>query len=50
MQDPQLTPGWLDRWVPWLVGTIALIVIAYGPHLLVQISNIAFNAPGGRTW
>ena len=50
MQDPQLTPGWLDRWVPWLVGTIALIIVAYGPQLIVQISNIALNAPGGRFW
>ena len=48
--NPQVTPGWLDRWAPWLVGTFALILIAYGPQLIVQISNIALNAPGGRFW
>jgi cytochrome c oxidase subunit 1 len=50
LQDPQLTPGWLDRWAPWLVGTVVLIIVAYGPQLIVQISNIALNAPGGRAW
>jgi len=48
--NPQATPGWLDRWAPWLVATFALILIAYGPQLIVQISNIALNAPGGRFW
>ena len=46
IHDPQLTPGWLDRWVPWLVGAIALILIAYGPQLVDQISNISLTSPG----
>ncbi len=50
MYDPQFTPSWLDRWAPWLVGTFALIIIAYGPQLIVQITNIALNSPGGRAW
>ncbi len=50
IHDPQDTPEWLDRWVPWIVGTVALIIIAYGPQLVDQISNISLNAPGGRFW
>ncbi len=46
LRDPQLTPGWLDRYRPWLIATVALIVIAYGPQLWDQISGISLNAPG----
>ncbi|NNF56461.1 MAG: b(o/a)3-type cytochrome-c oxidase subunit 1 [Acidimicrobiales bacterium] len=44
--DPQLTPMWLDRWRPWLVGSVALIILAYGPQLAQQISNAQFTSPG----
>lgn len=50
MQDPQTTPAWLDRWVPWLVGTVLVIVIAYGPQLIAQLINIGLNAPGKKVW
>jgi cytochrome c oxidase subunit I len=50
VHDPQQTPEWLDKWVPWLVATIALIIIAYGPQLWEQISNISLNSPGGKFW
>ena len=50
LQDPQLTPRWLDRWVPWLIGAIVLILIAYGPQLIAQISNISLTSPGFRVW
>jgi cytochrome c oxidase subunit I len=50
VHDPQQTPEWLDKWVPWLVATIALIIIAYGPQLWDQISNISLNSPGGKFW
>jgi cytochrome c oxidase subunit 1 len=50
IHDPQETPGWLDRWLPWIIATIALIIVAYGPNLIEQISNIQLNAPGGRVW
>ena len=46
IRDPQLTPTWLDNFKPWLIATGALIVIAYGPQLWEQISNISLNAPG----
>jgi cytochrome c oxidase subunit 1 len=50
IHDPQETPAWLDRWLPWVVATIALLIVAYGPSLIEQISNIQLNAPGGRVW
>jgi cytochrome c oxidase subunit 1 len=50
LRDPQLTPNWLDRWVPWMVGTIVLIVLAYGPQLVDQIANMALTSPGFRVW
>jgi len=50
LQDPARTPAWLDRWGPWLIATIVLILIAYGPQLIAQISNIDLNAPGGQPW
>ena len=50
MHDPAQSPAWLDRWAPWIYGTIALIVVVYGPQLVEQISNISLNAPGFRVW
>ena len=50
MRDPQLTPAWLDRWAPWLVATIVLIIIAYGPQLIAQISGMQLTSPGMRVW
>ena len=53
MQDPQLTPRWLDRWVPWIVATVVLILVAYGPQLVDQIANIDLGsgqAPTIRPW
>jgi cytochrome c oxidase subunit 1 len=48
--DPQETPVWLDKWLPWVVGTVALILIAYGPQLIDQVANISLNSPGGKVW
>jgi cytochrome c oxidase subunit 1 len=45
IHDPQDTPLWLDRFKPWVIGTIVLIVLAYGPQLFDQISNAAYNSP-----
>jgi hypothetical protein len=41
---------WLDRFRPWLIGAGVLLVIAYGPQLVDQISNISLNAVGWKTW
>ncbi|MEZ4674975.1 MAG: hypothetical protein R2932_12110 [Caldilineaceae bacterium] len=32
--DPKPAPAWLDSWTPWLGGTIALILLSYGPNAL----------------
>ena len=46
LRDPQLTPLWLDTWKPWIIGTVLLIVLAYGPQLWEQITNASFSSPG----
>ena len=46
IRHPQLTPLWLDRFKPWLLGAAALLVIAYGPQLADQLINMNLNAPG----
>ena len=46
VRDPQLTPGWLDSFKPWLIAAGVLLVIAYGPQLFDQIVNMRLNAPG----
>jgi cytochrome c oxidase subunit 1 len=46
LRDPQATPAWLDSFKPWLIGAVALIVIAYGPQLVKQILDMQLNAPG----
>ena len=48
--DPQTTPSWLDRWVPWLVGVVILLIIAYGPQLVYQITTAQFTSPGFTVW
>ena len=49
-QDPQTSPAWLDRWVPWLIATVVLILISYGPQLISQIANAQLTSPGYRVW
>jgi cytochrome c oxidase subunit 1 len=46
IRHPQLTPAWLDRFRPWLIAAGVLLVVAYGPQLWSQISQISLNAPG----
>ncbi|MGH1504584.1 MAG: b(o/a)3-type cytochrome-c oxidase subunit 1 [Acidimicrobiales bacterium] len=52
VRHPQLTPVWLDRFKPWLIGAALLLVVAYGPQLIDQIWNMNLNAPGyeGTPW
>jgi cytochrome c oxidase subunit 1 len=46
IRDPQLTPVWLDRWKPWLIAILVLILLAYGPQLFEMITNIQSTSPG----
>ncbi len=44
--DPVPVPKWLDSWRPWLVTTVVLILVAYGPVLFNMITNINMTSPG----
>jgi cytochrome c oxidase subunit 1 len=48
--EPEPAPVWLDTWRPWLVITVLLILIAYGPLLFDMIANLNLTAPGFRVW
>ncbi|MCP4417867.1 MAG: b(o/a)3-type cytochrome-c oxidase subunit 1 [Chloroflexi bacterium] len=44
------TPAWLDTWRPWVVATLLLILISYGPLLANLISNLNLTSPGFKFW
>ncbi len=44
-------PAWLDSWRPWIVATLVLIVVSYGPILVYLISNLNLTSPGfNKLW
>lgn len=43
-------PAWLDNWRPWLVGSVALVLVAYGPVLVYLISNLNLVTTGLKVW
>ena len=47
---PSKTPAWLDNWKLWIILSLVLVIIGYGPILIQLISNFAPNAVGGRFW
>ncbi len=46
----ETVPGWLDTWKPWVVITVVLILVAYGPILVDMLSNIQLTSPGFQPW
>lgn len=44
--EVQPTPAWLDTWKPWVVATVVLILVSYGPLLVNLISNLNMTSPG----
>ncbi len=50
LHDPQSTPAWLDRWAFWLLATVVLILLSYGPQLVSQVGNMSLTSPGFRVW
>ena len=50
IHDPAHSPAWIDKWAPWLIATVLLILIAYGPQLIAQISNMQLTSPGFKVW
>jgi cytochrome c oxidase subunit 1 len=50
VRDSQETPEWLDAWRPWLIVTVVLILLSYGPPLADLIRNADLSSPGMRAW
>jgi cytochrome c oxidase subunit 1 len=50
LSGPEEAPAVLDRLRPWLVMTVVLIVIAYGPTLVRIVTHTPLNIPGMRVW
>jgi cytochrome c oxidase subunit I len=50
VRDSAETPAWLDAWTPWLVATIVLIFVSYGPPLAHLIANVELTSVGVRVW
>jgi cytochrome c oxidase subunit 1 len=50
LRDPRETPAWLDTWKPWLIVTILLILLSYGPPLADLIRNVDLSSPGMKVW
>ncbi|MCA9896726.1 MAG: b(o/a)3-type cytochrome-c oxidase subunit 1 [Anaerolineales bacterium] len=44
--DVHPAPAWLDTWRPWVVATLVLILVSYGPLLVNLISNLNLTSPG----
>ncbi|MEN9938572.1 MAG: hypothetical protein RLZZ387_5151 [Chloroflexota bacterium] len=47
---PEDVPAILDRWKPWLVIAIVLVLINYAPLLYQLVTTSPFNIPGMRSW
>jgi cytochrome c oxidase subunit 1 len=47
-QDRPIWPA-LDRWGLWLAGSIALILLSYGP-VFIQLLPFNFTSPGFQPW
>jgi hypothetical protein len=43
-------PAMLDRWWPWVTGTVVLIVIAYFPTIIRLVATTPFSQQGMRVW
>lgn len=50
LNPSQPIPKWLDTWTPWVFGSIALVLVAYGPMLYQLVRDIELTSPGWRVW
>lgn len=48
--SPSLTPAWLDNWKTWIVASLALVLVGYGPILVEMVSNLNMTSIGFRVW
>jgi len=44
------SPRWLDTWRPWLLGAVALVLVAYGPVIYILLTRLNLTSPGFRVW
>ena len=50
MSGPDHSPVIMDRWRPWLVLAVVLVIIAYGPTLARLVATTPLTTPGLRVW
>jgi cytochrome c oxidase subunit 1 len=50
LSGPEHAPAMLDRWRPWVVLAIVLILIAYGPTVAQLVASTPLESPGVRVW
>ena len=50
VRSPEDTPAWLDAWKPWLIVSLILIVLSYGPPLADLIRNANLSSRGLQLW
>jgi cytochrome c oxidase subunit I len=44
------TPAWLDNWRLWIIMSLVLVVIGYGPILVQMFGSISLVSPGFKVW
>jgi len=44
------TPAILDNWTTWIVTSVVLVILAYGPMLIQYFTNLNLTSPGFRVW
>ncbi|HEY9089662.1 MAG TPA: cbb3-type cytochrome c oxidase subunit I [Anaerolineaceae bacterium] len=44
------TPAWLDNYKLWILISVVLVIIGYGPILINMFANINLTAPGFKVW
>ncbi len=49
--DPSAhVPSWLDNWMPWVYGAVALCVVSYGPMFFNLMYHMELTSPGFKVW
>ena len=48
--DDHPAPAWLDSWRPWLIGSISIVLVAYGPVMVFLISILILVSTLLKVW
>lgn len=43
-------PSWLDNWMPWVYGAVALCIFSYGPMFFNLLYHMELTSPGFKVW